>query len=57
MDAWGVIIVIFFILFIIGKFQEGYAGVNRTRKRKIEHQCWGEKYCNICGKEMRHPRT
>lgn len=55
---WTVLIVILFILWCVGKFMEGaHRASGGRRVVSVKHECYGDKYCAICGKEMRKPRN
>jgi len=55
---WVVIGVILFTLYCIGKFMEGYYAAQGGRKEvSVKHECYGEKYCAICGKKLKRPRN
>jgi len=46
------------ILYWLGCIAKGLA-IGRTARGefRIKHECYGEKYCAICGKKLKKPRN
>jgi len=50
--------VFFIILYWFGCLAKGLAIGNAARgEYKIKHECFGERYCTICGKKLKNPRN
>ncbi len=55
---WTLIAAVLFIFWCIGTFMESYHAAQGGRKViQVKHECYGDKYCTICGKQLKKPRN